>query len=238
MFEDDARPHEDQDDPSGHFHPWPNREPRLAPSFSPATDMAAVTMPMTTAGNQISTPIIARLKPTARASMLVAMLSMISDQPFEGSPAPGSSSPLRPDWIIRPPTMRQQREGDPVIDRGDGPGDGQADEPADNRHEELEQSEVEAQPEGGAAAVERPLAPAPAETTVASMARPTASSRTSIRSMWNRAQPPKASNCGMIGTNPTSAWPRPVTGARNGNPQFPQVPGPCRIADSGSANRP
>jgi len=49
--------------------------------------MAAVITPISATGIQMETSSMARPRPTAKASMLVATLNPTRDQPLEGSPS-------------------------------------------------------------------------------------------------------------------------------------------------------
>ena len=62
-----------------------------------------MTSPIVTLGVQMATSSMARRKPTASASMLVATLSVTSVSPREGSRG-SASSEARPERIMRTPT--------------------------------------------------------------------------------------------------------------------------------------
>ena len=70
----------------------PSREPKRQPSSRPTTVRTPATTPITSAGHQMLTPSTASERPTASASMLVAMESMTSLQPLVGSHRSTSSS--------------------------------------------------------------------------------------------------------------------------------------------------
>ena len=57
----------------------PSLSPKMLPAFTPRTEMANVMTPMMTAGRRISSPSMAMLIPTAKASMLVATASGSND---------------------------------------------------------------------------------------------------------------------------------------------------------------
>ena len=78
--------------------------PSFFPSLIPIKDNAPVIIPIIIAGYQMFTSRIARLNPTARASILVAMLSSIRVDPFDGSGEDFSSFLSKPEIIILTPT--------------------------------------------------------------------------------------------------------------------------------------
>ncbi len=107
----------------------------------------AVTTPITTLGNQTDTPRNAMLMPTAKASMLVATESVTSRRPRVGSLlfSGSSRSAGLPEHLAA--HVAQQRECQPAVVSVDVGGQALAGQPADDRHHELEQPEVKAQPE-------------------------------------------------------------------------------------------
>ena len=128
---------------------FPHTDPIFRPNAIPTVVKQAATTPMTSAGNTIVEPIIASDKPTASASMLVAMESTTRDQPEVGSPDVRRSSfmaPHRtPDHV--PADKSQQAKRDPMVEACDILLDCTAGGPADQRHEKLKQAEVKCQPE-------------------------------------------------------------------------------------------
>jgi hypothetical protein len=83
----------------------PKREPSRPPSRRPARESPPVTTPMTALGYQMPTPRMARLRPMARASRLVATLRLTSVQPLDISARTRDGSGCRPERIIRAPTQ-------------------------------------------------------------------------------------------------------------------------------------
>lgn len=97
----------------------------------------------------MATPSMAKLKPTARASMLTAMLSITMVIPREGSLAWDSALGSSPDFTIRPPHHYQQQKRHPVTDRLNEHQQPLPQKPAQDRKKELKKSEMKGQPEYG-----------------------------------------------------------------------------------------
>ena len=78
----------------------PQLSPKRRPSSMPTTVSTPATRPITTAGFQTLTPSMARVSPTAKASMLVATESITMVSPRVGSVAPLSSSSSKASLIM------------------------------------------------------------------------------------------------------------------------------------------
>ena len=135
---------------------------------------AAATNPMTTLGAQIDTPIIAMPMPTAKASMLVAIESVTSMAP-RGGIGLAAGVPLAAGFAQHlAANVAQESERDPVVPDADIGRQDVAAQPAEDRHHELEEAEMESDAERVARVTRARLSPAATDTASASMASPTA----------------------------------------------------------------
>ena len=127
--------------PPAHSAMWARWAPMARPKRTPRMLMMAATMPMAMAGQSTAESSSAMEMPTASASSEVATASVISVFPRVGSAGGFSSS------RESAADGRQHHKCDPAGVIGEGVGRELAEEIANDRHEELEQTEVEAQPE-------------------------------------------------------------------------------------------
>jgi hypothetical protein len=108
-----------------------------------AQESRAVTAPMVINRRAMGTSMNDRLRPTARASMLVATESTSSTDRLATSMVRSQASPWNDSWIILP-RWQPTRQGHPMVIGGDELSKSQAAEPTQHRHQRLKRPKAKA----------------------------------------------------------------------------------------------